>query len=52
MTPVGNSPRAKKVKLSIENWRREYNTVCPHSSLGYWTPAPELPVGVARGRAD
>ncbi len=25
----------------IENWRREYNRVRPHSSLGYRPPAPE-----------
>jgi len=24
----------------IENWRREYNTIRPHSSLGYRPPAP------------
>jgi transposase InsO family protein len=25
----------------IERWRHEYNTFRPHSSLGYWPPAPE-----------
>ena len=25
----------------IERWRREYNHVRPHSSLGYRPPAPE-----------
>jgi len=25
----------------IEAWRRHYNTVRPHSSLGYRPPAPE-----------
>jgi hypothetical protein len=25
----------------LENWRRRYNTVRPHSSLGYRSPAPE-----------
>ena len=25
----------------IETWRRHYNTVRPHSSLGYRPPAPE-----------
>ena len=25
----------------IERWRREYNTVRPHSALGYRSPAPE-----------
>ena len=25
--------------MSIEDWRRHYNEVRPHSSLGYLTPA-------------
>ncbi len=25
----------------IEQWRRHYNTVRPHSALGYRPPAPE-----------
>jgi transposase InsO family protein len=25
----------------IERWRREYNTIRPHSSRGYRPPAPE-----------
>jgi len=28
-----------EVKVSIEQWRRHYNEVRPHSSLGYLTPA-------------
>ena len=31
----------KEAKVLIENWRMEYNTVRPHSSLGYRPPAPE-----------
>ena len=31
----------KEAKILIENWRREYNTIRPHSSLGYRPPAPE-----------
>jgi putative transposase len=27
--------------ILIENWRREYNTIRPHSSLGGRPPAPE-----------
>jgi len=27
--------------LSSEHWRRHYNTVRPHSALGYRPPAPE-----------
>ena len=31
----------KEAKVLIEQWRHHYNTVCPHSSLGYRPPAPE-----------
>jgi len=31
----------KEAKIMIEAWRRHYNTVRPHSSLGYRPPAPE-----------
>jgi transposase InsO family protein len=30
-----------EAKVLIERWRRTYNTVRPHSSLGYRAPAPE-----------
>jgi transposase InsO family protein len=30
-----------EAKVLIERWRREYNQVRPHSSLGYRSPAPE-----------
>ena len=30
-----------EAKVLIENWRREYNTIRPHSSLRYKPPAPE-----------
>jgi putative transposase len=30
----------KEAKVVIENWRKQYNTVRPHSSLGYRPPAP------------
>ena len=30
-----------EAKVLIENWRKEYNTIRPHSSLGYKPPAPE-----------
>jgi putative transposase len=29
-------------KVLIEQWRREYNQVRPHSALGYRPPAPEV----------
>jgi transposase InsO family protein len=31
----------KEAKVIIERWRQEYNTIRPHSSLGYRPPAPE-----------
>ena len=30
-----------EAKVLIERWRQHYNTVRPHSSLGYKPPAPE-----------
>ena len=30
-----------EAKILIERWRREYNQIRPHSSLGYRPPAPE-----------
>ena len=27
--------------MLIEHWRRHYNTIRPHSALGYRPPAPE-----------
>ncbi len=38
-----------EAKVLIEQWRREYNQVRPHSSLGYRPPAPEtrIPVTLA-----
>jgi transposase InsO family protein len=32
----------EEAKVIIESWRRHYNTVRPHSSLGYRPPAPEV----------
>ena len=31
----------KEVQILTEMWRREYNTIRPHGSLGYRPPAPE-----------
>ena len=31
----------KEAHILIEQWRQEYNTIRPHSSLGYRPPAPE-----------
>jgi putative transposase len=37
-----------EAKVLVERWRREYNQIRPHSSLGYRPPAPEaiIPMGV------
>ena len=32
----------KEAQVIIETWRRHYNTVRPHGSLGYRLPAPEV----------
>jgi transposase InsO family protein len=37
----------EEAKVLIESWRREYNTIRPHSSLGYCSPAPEALAVVA-----
>jgi transposase InsO family protein len=34
----------KEAQVLIEMWRKEYNTVRPHSSLGYRPPVPETVV--------
>jgi len=31
----------KEAKVLIEHWRRHYNTIRPHSALGYRPPAPQ-----------
>ena len=40
----------KEAKILIERWRIHYNTIRPHSALGYRPPAPEA-LQVARPRA-
>ncbi len=35
-----------EAKVLIEAWRKEYNQVHPHSSLGYRPPAPEARIPV------
>ena len=41
----------EETQALVEQWRREYNPVRPHSALGCWPPAPEttrpLPPGSA-----
>lgn len=34
----------KEAQIIIESWRRHYNAVRPHQSLGYRPPAPEMVV--------
>jgi putative transposase len=34
----------KEAQILIEQWRQEYNTIRPHSSLGYRPPAPETTI--------
>jgi transposase InsO family protein len=31
----------KEAQVVIEQWRKHYNTIRPHSSLGYRPPAPQ-----------
>jgi transposase InsO family protein len=49
----------REAQVLIEAWRRHYNTVRPHSALGYRPPAPEAgtgpawaPLSPAPGQAD
>ena len=37
----------KEAKILIEQWRKDYNQVRPHSSLGYKPPAPEAVLTMA-----
>jgi putative transposase len=38
----------EEAKVIIESWRRHYNTVRPHSSLGYRPPAPEVVISASK----
>jgi putative transposase len=38
----------KEAQIIIESWRKHYNTVRPHSALGYRPPAPESIVPLDR----
>lgn len=40
----------KEAKIIIENWRKEYNHIRPHSSLGYRPPAPLATISPATSR--
>ena len=41
-----------EAKILIERWRREYNTVRPHSALGYRSPAPKAVMPAPIGRLN
>jgi transposase InsO family protein len=41
----------QEAQVLIERWRREYNTIRPHSSLGYRPPAPEAIAPCSLGSA-
>jgi transposase InsO family protein len=36
----------REAQIVIESWRRHYNAIRPHTSLGYKPPAPEVFVTV------
>ena len=40
-----------EAKIVVESWRRHFNTVRPHGSLGYKPPAPEVFVPAMTVRA-
>jgi len=42
----------KEAQILIEQWRKQYNEVRPHSSLGYRPPAPQVVVFTKRDKAD
>src|SRR5262245_19728197 len=48
-TPMSSPPHPSHkavlsagIQIVIESWRRHYNTIRPHASLGYKPPAPEV----------
>ena len=42
----------REVQIVIESWRRHYNAIRPHASLGYKPPAPEVFVPAFAATAD
>jgi transposase InsO family protein len=42
----------KEIRVLAERWRVHYNTVRPHSSLGYRPPAPEAWVAKSLGHGE
>jgi len=41
-----------EARVLIQHWRHEYNTIRPHSALGYRPPAPEAIHPVPPGSAS
>ena len=41
-----------EAKVLIERWRVQYNTIRPHSALGYRPPAPEAIFAAEAGSAS
>ena len=41
-----------EAKVMIERWRVQYNTIRPHSALGYRPPAPEAIFAAEAGAAQ
>jgi putative transposase len=42
----------KELRVLAECWRRHYNTIRPHSSLGYRPPAPEARLTNNKGHGE
>ncbi len=42
----------KEIRVLAERWRVHYNTVRPHSSLGYRPPAPEAWLAKSLGHGE
>jgi putative transposase len=38
----------KEAQAVIEQWRKHYNTIRPHSALNYWPPAPQTFASMVR----
>jgi hypothetical protein len=38
---IARCSRVREAQVLIERWRHHYNTVRPHSALGYRPPAPQ-----------
>jgi putative transposase len=41
-----------EARIVIESWRRFYNSLRPHGSLGYKPPAPEFFIPAQTTRSD